>query len=432
MPGNLCYHFYVMDDHPLRWLFVDMNSYFASVEQQLRPELRGRPTVVVPVVTDSTCCIAASYEAKKYGIKTGTGVASARKLCKGLAIVESRPEKYIETHHKIVSAVSSVLPVDSVHSIDEMSCRLTGRQTVRENAVEIGREVKRAIKEQVGEYVKCSVGIAPNRFIAKVASGMEKPDGFTVISKEELPQRLYSLSLTDLPGIGRRMHARLKGCGVHTVEGLCALSEERVLDVWGSVAGKRFLIMLRGEDVIESTSGRKTVGHSHVLPPELRTDEGMRAVFVKLIHKAAFRLRRLKYLSDRMVVRIDYLGEEASWRMGVNIGKKNDTRTMIEAFSGAWRERPSGRKPLRASVTFTDLTPSDESAMPLFAGERKRDDIAGALDKINERYGMDSIYYGSMHGASESAPMRIGFTSIPDVVAEGSKGKRNLRGPGRG
>ncbi len=421
-----------MDDHPLRWLFVDMNSYFASVEQQLRPELRGKPTIVVPVMADSTCCIAASYEARKYGIKTGTNVAEARKACNELNIVESRPEKYIETHHKIVSAVSSVLPVDSVQSIDEMSCRLTGRQTIRENAIEIGREVKRAIREQVGEYVRCSVGIAPNRFIAKVASDMEKPDGFTVISREELPQRLYSLSLTDLPGIGKKMHARLKARGINTIEALCALPEEKIRDIWGSVVGKRFLLLLRGEDMVENPTERRSVGHSHVLPPELRTDEGVRAVFVKLIHKAAFRLRRLKYLSDRMVVRMEYLGEEESWKVGVNIGKKNDTRTMIEAFSGAWQERPSGRKPLRASVTFTDLTPSDESAMPLFAGERKRDDIAGALDKINERYGADSIYYGSMHGASESAPMRIGFTSIPDVVAEGSKGKQNLRRPGKG
>ena len=175
-----------MEDSPLRWLFVDMNSYFASVEQQLRSELRGRPTVVVPVMADSTCCIAASYEAKKYGISTGTGVAAARKLCKGLQIVESRPEKYIEMHRKIVSAVNSVLPVDTVHSIDEMSCRLTGRQTVRETAVEIGSAVKKAIREQAGEYLRCSVGIAPNRFLAKVASDMQKPDGLTVISREDL------------------------------------------------------------------------------------------------------------------------------------------------------------------------------------------------------------------------------------------------------
>jgi DNA polymerase IV len=261
---------------------------------------------------------------------------------------------------------------------------------------------------------------------------MKKPDGFTVISGEELPQRLYSLSLTDLPGIGRRMHARLKRHGVQTVEQLCALSEERVLDAWGSVVGKRLLIMLRGEDIAESPSERKTVGHSHVLPPELRTDEGVRAVFVKLIHKAAFRLRRLEYLSDRMVVGIDYMGGEESWKKAVDIGEKNDTLTMIEAFFSVWGDRPSGRKSLRLSVTFTDLTLSNETSMPLFTGERKRDSVASALDKINEKYGMNSIYYGSMHGAQESAPMRIAFTSVPDAVAEGSKGRRSLRRSGGG
>jgi len=428
---NLCYHFYVMEDSPLKWLFVDMNSYFASVEQQLTPGLRGRPTVVVPIITDSTCCIAASYEAKKYGISTGTGVAAARRLCKGLQIVESRPEKYIEMHRSIVSAVNSVLPVDTVHSIDEMSCRLTGRQTVRETAVEIGSAVKKAIREQAGEYLRCSVGIAPNRFLAKVASDMQKPDGLTVISREDLPQRLYALSLTDLPGIGRSMHSRLKSRGVHTVEGLCALSEERVFGIWGSVAGKRFLQVLRGEDIIESASARKSVGHSHVLPPEWRTDEGVRAVFVKLIHKAAFRLRRLGYLSDKMAIAIDYLGDGESWAKGVKIGRRNDTQTMIDAFSRMWEERPSAGRPLRASVNFTDLVPSGESATSLFEGERKLDRVAGALDEINERYGTNSIYFGGMHGALESAPMRIGFTSIPDVVAEGSKGKRNTGGHGR-
>jgi DNA polymerase-4 len=420
-----------MGDYPLGWLFVDMNSYFASVEQQLRPELRCRPVVVVPVMTDSTCCIAASYEAKAYGIKTGTKVAEARRLCRELEIVESRPEIYIETHHKIVSAVSSVLPVDKVHSIDEMSCRLTGRQTVRENAIKLGHAVKKAIREQAGEYLRCSVGIAPNRFLAKVATDMEKPDGFTVITKEDLPHKLYSLSLTDLPGIGRRMHARLKSRGVHTVEALCALSEGRILDIWGSVVGKRFLFMLMGEDVDEPETGRRTVSHSHVLAPKFRTEEGTRAVFVRLIHKAAFRLRRLGYLAGKMVVGIDYLGGETSWKMRADVRGRNDTQTMIEAFSSIWEKRPEERKPLRASVIFTDLTPAGDTSFPLLSGERKRDRVANALDKINERWGTNSIYYGAMHGASESAPLRIAFTSIPDIVAEGNKEKQKTERAGK-
>ncbi len=211
----------------LDWLFLDMNSYFASVEQELRPELRDKPTVVVPVMADSTCCIAASCEAKKCGIKTGTKVGVAKRLCSTLNIVESRPTLYIKYHKLIVSAVGSVLPIDKVHSIDEMSCKLTGRHRDYENATALAHAVKRAIKEYVGEYLRCSVGLAPNRFIAKVASGMKKPDGFTVITKEDLPQNLYPLSLRALPGIGARMHARLKKHNVHNVEDLYSLSGDR-------------------------------------------------------------------------------------------------------------------------------------------------------------------------------------------------------------
>lgn len=417
-----------MGDRSLRWLFVDMNSYFASVEQQTRPGLRGRPTVVVPVMADSTCCIAASYEAKGYGIKTGTKVAEARRLCQDLEIVESRPELYIETHDKIKSAVDSVLPVEKVLSIDEMACRLTGRQTDYDNAVSIGRRVKDTIRAEVGEYVKCSLGLAPNRFLAKVATDMEKPDGFTVITKGDLPHKLYSLSLTDLPGIGRRMHVRLKSCGVHTVEALCSLPEGRMRDIWGGVVGERFLLMLAGEDVEEPETGRKTVSHSHVLAPKYRTDEGTRAVFVRLIHKAAFRLRGLGYLAGKMGVRIDYLGGEASWKVRADVRERNDTQTMIEAFSSLWKKRPRRRKPLRAAVVFTDLTPASEASFSLFSGERKRDSVASALDKINERWGTNSIYYGAMHGASESAPLRIAFTSIPDLESKGSKRKRDKDG----
>ncbi len=112
----------------LNWLFVDLNSYFASVEQQVRPDLRGRPVGVVPMTADTTCCIAASYEAKAYGVKTGTVVADAKRMCPGLVLVEARHELYVEYHHRIVEAVESCLPVTTVLSIDEMACRLMGRE----------------------------------------------------------------------------------------------------------------------------------------------------------------------------------------------------------------------------------------------------------------------------------------------------------------
>ena len=408
----------------LDYLFLDMNSYFASVEQELRPELRGAPTVVVPVMADSTCCIAASYEAKRFGIKTGTRVGTAKKLCPNLNVVEARPTLYIECHNRIVSAVREVLPIDNVHSIDEMSCRLTGRDRKYENAVALGHQVKESIKENAGSSLRCSVGLAPNRFIAKVASGMKKPDGFTVITKEDLPEALYPLSLRDLPGIGRNMHARLKKRDVHNVKDLYSLSGDRFLDIWNNIGGMRLRYLLNGDEIPEKETQRKTVSHSHVMAPEMRTDERVRAVLIRLIHKAAFRLRRLKYLAGNMTVKVKYFNAQRSWKRTLKIGSRHDTQSMIQAFSEMWRERPRGLTPLSTAVVLSDLTPIEETSYSLFSNEYKQDKLATAVDKINERYGMNSIYFGSMHDASESAPLRISFTSIPDVIAEGTKSER--------
>ncbi|RPI67424.1 MAG: DNA polymerase, partial [Ignavibacteriae bacterium] len=179
----------------LRSLFIDFNSYFASVEQQTRPELRGKPVAIVPVMADTTSAIAASYEAKAFGVKTGTKIAEAKQMCPGLQLVQARHGIYIEYHHRLVEAVESVIHVERVMSIDEMACSLTGRMCKRENAVELAHEVKRVIARDVGEFMKCSVGIAPNDYLAKTATDMMKPDGLVVIEQEDLPNVLYSLEL---------------------------------------------------------------------------------------------------------------------------------------------------------------------------------------------------------------------------------------------
>ena len=146
----------------LRWLFLDLNSYFASVEQELVPSLRGRPMAVVPVVADTTCCIAASYEAKAFGVKTGTQVGEAKRMCPGIELVEGRRhELYVEYHNRIVEAVETVVPVASVMSIDEMACRLMGREQPLLAATRTGlNQVKAKIRETVGTTLRCSVGLA--------------------------------------------------------------------------------------------------------------------------------------------------------------------------------------------------------------------------------------------------------------------------------
>jgi DNA polymerase IV len=134
----------------LNVLYVDMNSYFASVEQQLRPELRGRPVAVVPVEADTTSCIAASYEAKAFGVRTGTRVGDAKAMCPGLVLVMARTDEYIKMHHAMQTAIDSVLPVAMVHSIDEVSCRLLGTQRQPDVALRLAQAVKQATARRCG------------------------------------------------------------------------------------------------------------------------------------------------------------------------------------------------------------------------------------------------------------------------------------------
>src|SRR5262249_55580975 len=255
----------------LRYLFIDMNSYFASVEQQDRPDLRGRPVAVVPVKADTTCCITTSHEARKFGVKTGTMVSLARKLCPGIRLVLARTERYVEVHHQIVEAVASCLPVDGVKSIDEMICRLHGQEREPARAGAIARQVKHAIWAKVGRSLNCSIGVAPNRLLAKVAADMQKPDGLTVLRREGLPERLHALELKDFPGVGPRMERRLHKSGITTVKQLCQLDVRQLGRIWGSkLMGRAWWHKLRGEDVAERPTQRHSFSHSRVLPPALR------------------------------------------------------------------------------------------------------------------------------------------------------------------
>jgi DNA polymerase IV len=160
-------------------LFIDFNSYFASVEQEMQPHLRGRPVAVVPVMTDWTCAIAASYEAKAYGVKTGTNIREAKQMCPGLVCVPARHDAYVHFHHRLKAEIDQHVPILQVESIDEMSCELYGKYREEGEAVKLAARLQAAIRQNVGECLGSSIGLSTNRFLAKVASDMKKPNGIT-------------------------------------------------------------------------------------------------------------------------------------------------------------------------------------------------------------------------------------------------------------
>jgi DNA polymerase IV len=201
-------------------------------------------------MAESSCCIAASIEAKRFGVKTDTGVRDARKLCPGIILVEAQHEIYVRYHQLAVAAVVRIVPVRQVMSIDEMECELPTRWRTREQATRIAALVKKEILSTVGDQLHTSIGVAPNTHLGKLASDMQKPNGLVILEAHDLPQALYHLQPQAIGGIGQSILARLNRCGIHSMEQLYVAPRDLLHTAWGGVA--------------------RSLGHSHILPPELR------------------------------------------------------------------------------------------------------------------------------------------------------------------
>lgn len=400
----------------VRWLFLDMDNYFASVEQQDRPELRGRPVGVIPCQSEGTCCIAASKEAKAHGIKTGTGVREAKVRCRDIELVVARPKRYVQIHKKIYDAIQTVVPIDKVWSIDEVAVRLMGRECERDAALDLGRRVKQAVCPGVGEALSCSVGLAPSRLMAKVASELGKPDGLTALTLGDLPGAIAHLSLVDLPGINTGIRARLHKHDILTVEDLWAMTAQQAQEAWGSVEGRRYWMGLHGEDAAVLPEHRRMFTHANVLGPDLRTQGGAHAVMTRLLHKAGARLRAHGYFARALGVSLkDASG--AGWRDSIDLPTCQDTITIIEHFERLWARRPTAAmpKPLQVGITVGHLTPVHSTPGLLFDEPNTRNELGHAIDAINQRFGGHAVYLGGMHEVAKlDMPDKIAFGRIPD------------------
>ena len=420
----------------LRTLFIDFNSYFASVEQQLDPALRSRPVGVVPVMADSSCCIAASYEAKAFGIKTGTRVSDAKRLCPDIVLILADHAKYVQVHQQAVAVVDSIVPVRQVVSIDEMECELTGRWCERERAIGLARQLKATLLAEVGECMRTSVGIAPNRLLAKLASDMHEPDGLTVIEQHEIPQRLHPLPVSAINGIGPRMVRRLTGCGITTMEQLYAAPRDVLITAWGGVVGSDMYDKLRGQWYGPQQTQTRSLGHSHVLPPELRHPEGALTVLHRLVQKAAMRLRKQGFYARSMSVHVrcaHHYAREAEGERWVQVGETQDTAFLLNTLQQLWM---SGlhtlRRPVSVGVQLHGLVPAAQHTPDLFEAidapahgastvphrARNRARLLDAVDALNRAHGKNTVVFASAHAGRDHAPMRIAFNRIPDLDSE--------------
>jgi DNA polymerase IV len=414
--------------HPpdsIRWLFIDFNSYFASVEQQLRPELRGKPIAVVPLETDATCAIAASYEAKAYGIKTGTPIYEAKRLCPDLVCVLANHKHYVEYHERILEEIDRHIPVTEVGSIDEMACELDESERNVETAIALAKRIKQGCAKRVGEYILCSIGLAPNRFLAKIATEMQKPDGLVVITPHDIPHKLFALNFKDIPGLGRSMQARLVNAGITTIEELYNIPPKHMRAIWHSVTGERMWYMLRGYELESASTTRRCFGHSHVLAPENRPVLIAHLIGQRLLLKAVSRMRRLGYAASVLTLSIRI---EKAQRLEVELKFRplSDHLSLQNHFEMGWvRLVKAANIPRmrikKIAVTLHGLVLQETVQPDLFDDVEarrlnvKHQSLSDAMDALNQKYGKGTITTAATLGRPVIVTgTKIAFSRIPD------------------
>lgn len=416
---------------PLRYLTIDFNSFFASVEQQERPELRGKPVGIVPVMAETTGCVAISIEAKARGLTRNARVADARKTCPDLVIVEARPEVYINYHRRLKDVIAAHVPGTKMQSIDEVTTKLDAMLN-RAQAEELAKRIKADITRKVGPLLRSSIGIAPTWLLAKVASDMQKPDGLVILDDADVPGKLLNLKPGDIAGIGPNIQRRLEEHGITTMAQLYAANAHEFRGIWGGVRGEQIWRLLHCEDLpyFENNEGQ-SIGHGAVLPPAKRNHADALASLHRLLQKAAMRLRHSNCYAGAMSVSVDY-ADDTAWQDEVRLTETQDTMRLTHALNDLWKNRPNKfdrRKPLRIGVHLTHLIDTKLHTPDLFEEEKEqtRGKLFAAVDHLNKVFGKNTVYLGGAHGATKDAPMRIAFTRIPEPEVEEidrAKGRR--------
>lgn len=409
----------------LRALAIDFNSYFASVEQQERPELRGKPVIVVPVLAETTGSIAVSIEAKQRGLQRNARVFEARQQCPDVIVVESRPDVYIRYHRLLKDIVDRFAHVKKVQSIDELECELSIElHEDPAGALRLAEKIRAAIIREAGPCLRCSIGIGPNWFLAKLASDLEKPDGLVLFDDTDLPHKLIErkVQLGDFTGVGPNMVKRLEAAGLTDVAKLWEAEAALLRRVWGSVEGARFHSWLHGGLQEREPPKHNTIGHSQVLSPEKRNVTAALAVLHRLLQKAAMRLRHEGFYAGGLQLSVGYR-DDTDWSTDLQFNETQDTLFFTHALNELWSRRPRAHQtkaPMHVGVILHRLLAAHLHTADLFEGQKEesRTKLLSAVDTLNKALGKNSVYFGGAHGATGYTPMRIAFTRIPEPEIE--------------
>lgn len=391
-------------------MHIDLNSCFATVEQQARPLLRGKPIAIVNRRTDKTAIVTASYEAKAMGVKVGMKLREAKLLCPDIIALESDPSKYRYVYHKLLDIMRDYSAHVTMKSIDEgvIDFHQTSHEIAGRDLVEIGHEIKQRLKDEIGVWMRCNIGIATNRFLAKTAAGLHKPDGLDVITSHNIRDILGDMKLTDLTGIASRNEHRLKSVGIDTP--LQFLDAEPITlrkVVFKSVVGEWWYKRLRGFEVDDVETQMQRVGRQYVLERFDLTHEEITQRLHHLCESVGSRLRSQGRAARGVYVYAKTFDREYWHSSTLSPLPFYSDRSIYSQALQLFNKAPDNIREI--GVHCYELAPLEDSQVSLFADEIARErQVVDAVDVLNQKFGDRTV-----HSANTLATGIYVSTKIP-------------------
>jgi len=389
-------------------LHIDFNSYFATVEQQANPRLRGKPIGVTGGDRMKRTVIgAASIEAKEFGVKTGMPIWEALKLCPQIILVKGDSDKYLETTKRFLNILKNYGPNLEVFSIDEVFLEVTGsrpsalrplRLEEQQATVELAQEIKKRIKTEIGEWMRCSIGISYNKLMAKLAGSLQKPDGLILIpDQQEAMKVLDKVELDDICGIGGRIKKRLFNMGITNFSNLRKASKENLTASFKSY-GLVLWKMARGLDdnpiiPFYEKMEVKSIGHRHTIDHDTNNLIEIKQILLKLTELIARRLRSKKLVGKTVNFGLRY-HDFSGTEMQTTIPYTSDG---LEIFRAAWKifnKVWSGEKIRMVGISISNLKPFYPQTLSLLPETSKRETMLRVIDKINDKFGEFTLQRG--------------------------------------
>ncbi len=396
-------------------LHIDLNSCFATIEQQANPKLRGKPIAVAAYTTGSGCIVAPSIEAKKLGIKLGMKVKEGKMICRDLIVLSPDPMKYRSIHLALKKILSDYTDHIVPKSIDEFVLNLEASPVFKKGMKSIGQEIKERIKEEVGEWLTVSIGIGPNRFLAKTGAGLHKPDGLDVIDKSNFLEIYSKLGLMNLCGIKAKNAIRLNNMGIFSVLDFYQAPVWKLKAAFQAITGYYWYLRLHGWEIDDVDFRRRSFGNSYALPQSFSSPEELAPLLQKLVEKTGVRMRKAGFRARGVHVAVMYRDGDF-WHRGVTLPDYIfDSRDIFKTAFRILLHSPY-KKPVRElAESVFELQKVVHSQLNLFEDLAKKENLTKAIDEINDKWGNFVITPGRMLGMEEVILDRIAFGGIKDL-----------------